>query len=250
MYLYIHDNFLSAKRYESALYRIENRLVDLGIKGRVVRLNVLKNMSEVVNDGIRQGVKTVVVVGDDSSFSKIINIIADKDVVLGIIPIDKRSKIGQLLGVPPGHAACETIAQRIIKTIDLGLVGNYYFIDSAIIRNENTLLKLKAFNIGTREPKSNQVSFNNLGVLSGVNTKQLSVNPTDGFLDLVVEDSESLLSRNKATSHFRFKELTVECAQPGAIITVDQVAKLKTPTTVQIAKGKLKVIVGTKRLFD
>jgi diacylglycerol kinase family enzyme len=119
MYLYIYDNFLTEKKYQTQLYRIENRLVDLGIKGRVIRLNILKNMAEVVEDGIKQGVKTVVVIGNDLSFSKIINIIADKDVTLGIIPVDDKSKIAKILGIPPLAAACEILAQRIVKKIDL-----------------------------------------------------------------------------------------------------------------------------------
>ena len=55
MYLYIYDNFLTEKKYQSLLYKIENRLVDLDIKGRVVRLNILKNMRDVVDSGIKQG---------------------------------------------------------------------------------------------------------------------------------------------------------------------------------------------------
>ena len=88
MYLYIYDSFLNHKKYSALLARIENRLADLEIKGKINRLNILKNMKEVIEDGIEQGVKTVVAVGDDQTFSKGGNIIADLDAALGSIPVN------------------------------------------------------------------------------------------------------------------------------------------------------------------
>ncbi|MFH1668094.1 MAG: diacylglycerol kinase family protein [Candidatus Komeilibacteria bacterium] len=246
-YLYIYDNFLSEKKYQSSLYKIENRLVDLGIKGKVVRLNVLKNMAEVVEDGIKDGVKTVVVIGDDVSFSKIINVIAKKDVVLGIIPINNKSKFAKIFGIPPAHQACEILAQRIIKEIDLGMVGHYYFIDSATIINEETTVKFGNYN-ASPSAKQNIVSFNNLNVMSELNIDN-KFNPTDGRLELVIQNTDVLLSKNKNTTILPFTKVSVECKQPGAFIVVDRVTKLKPPTTVQVAPNKLKVIVGAQRMF-
>jgi len=246
-YLYIYDNFLSAKKYQSSLYKIENRLVDLGIKGKVVRLNVLKNMNEVVEDGIKADITTVVVIGDDLSFSKIINIIAKKDLVLGIIPVNNKSKFAKILGVPPAHQACEILAQRIIKEVDLGMVGHYYFIDSATITNEETTVKFGSYN-ASPSSKQNIVSFNNLNVLSELNIDN-KFNPTDGQLELVIQNTDVLLTKNKSTTILPFTKVSVECQQPGAFIVIDQVTKLKPPTTVQIAPNKLKVIVGAQRMF-
>jgi len=249
MYLYIYDNFLTDKKYQSSLYRIENRLVDLGIKGRVVRLNILKNMAEVVEDGIRQGVKTVVVVGNDLSFSKIINIIADKNVTLGIIPVDNKSKIAKILGIPPLDAACEILAQRIVKKIDLGMVGNYYFIDSATITNEETTVKLKDYNISPIG-KNNIVSFNNLGIFTpGKATSDYKSDPTDEKLELVISAEIKKFDKNSPLTIIPFEKIKVSCAEPGAFIVVDQVTKLKPPATITVAPGKLQTIVGSKRLF-
>lgn len=244
MYLYIYDNFLTDKKYQSRLYRIENRLVDLGIKGRVVRLNILKNMAEVVEDGIKEGVKTVVVVGNDLSFSKIINIIANKNVVLGIVPVDNKSKIGKILGIPPLDAACEVLAQRIIKRIDLGMVGSYYFIDAATITNEETIVKFSKFSISTTS-KNNVVSFNNLGVFVIGSKTGYSSSPTDNKLELVIETDK----KGQNLTILPFKKVRVECTQPGAFIIADQATKLKPPLTITVVSQKLKTIVGSGRLF-
>jgi len=248
MYLYIYDNFLTEKKYQSQLYKIENRLVDLGIKGRVVRLNILKNMAEVVEDGIKQGVKTVVVVGNDVSFSKIINIVANKNIVLGIIPVDNKSKIGKILGIPPLGAACEVLAQRIIKNIDLGKVGNYYFIDSAAITNEDTTVHFSKYSIKPTHV-TNIVSFNNLGVFAAAEETRFNFDPTDGQLELVINSSGDSLKKGSELTILPFKEVRVECSQPGAFIIADQVTKLKPPVIVSVACKKLKTIVGNKRLF-
>ncbi|MFW0838161.1 MAG: diacylglycerol kinase family protein [Candidatus Komeilibacteria bacterium] len=247
MYLYIYDSFLTAKKYQGLIFKIENRLVDLGIKGRVVRLNVLKNMAEVVSDGISQGVTTVVVVGDDLSFSKIINIIADKNIALGVIPIDKKSKIGKILGVPAGQAACDVLAQRIIKKVDLGRIGGYYFLDSASIINEPTTIKFGKFNISPRSQK-NSVTFNNLGIMSGGGVTR-SFDPTDGQLECVIASTDSLIKKTTDTTIMPFTDIEVVCSETGAFITVDQVAKTKPPARVSIAPNKLSVIVGSDRLF-
>jgi diacylglycerol kinase family enzyme len=249
MYLYIYDNFLTEKKYQNQLYKIENRLVDLGIKGRVVRLNILKNMAEVVEDGIKQGVKTVVVVGNDVSFSKIINIVANKNVVLGIIPVNNKSKIAKILGIPPLGAACEVLAQRIIKSIDLGMAGNYFFIDSAIISNEETSIQFPTYTIKT--PKShNVVSFNNLGIFTNSERTNFNFNPTDNKLELVINANKDTFKKEGDLTVIPFKEVEVSCAKPGAFVIVDQVTKLKPPITITVEPNKLKTIVGSKRLFE
>jgi len=248
MYLYIYDNFLTEKKYQSQLYKIENRLVDLGIKGRVVRLNILKNMAEVVEDGIKQGVKTVVVVGNDVSFSKIINIVANKNIVLGVIPVDNKSKIAKILGIPPLGAACEILAQRIIKSVDLGMVGNYFFIDSAVIKNEDTTVHFPNYKIRPTETR-NIVSFNNLGVFKTSDGTRFNFDPTDNQLELVMNSCGDNLRKGSDLTVLPFKEVKVECSEPGAFIIADQVTKLKPPAIVKIASKKLQTIVGTKRLF-
>jgi hypothetical protein len=58
-----------------------------------------------------------------------------------------------------------------------------------------------------------------------------------------------ILSKSKDTTILPFTKVSVECKKPGAFIVVDQVTKLKPPTTIQVAPNKLKVIVGAQRMF-
>ena len=63
MYHYIYDSFLSDKRYENEISQIEARILGLGINGRVDKLTILKNLKEIVEDGIKKGAETLVVMG-------------------------------------------------------------------------------------------------------------------------------------------------------------------------------------------
>ena len=69
MYLYIYDSCLKDKKYKNLINKIENRIIDLDIKGKTLHLNLLKNISNFVKSEIDQGAHTVVIIGDDKTFS-------------------------------------------------------------------------------------------------------------------------------------------------------------------------------------
>ncbi|MBU1037138.1 hypothetical protein KKF32_03815 [Patescibacteria group bacterium] len=253
MYLYIYDTFLNNKKFAGILNRIENRLTDLEIKGKIYRLNILKNMKEMVEEGIKQGVKTIVVVGDDQTFSKMINIIVDLNITLGLIPVSNKSKIAQILGVPPAENACDILAQRLIKKIDLGKINQQYFIDSAIITHSPVTLEFNKYKI-TPLFKDSLISICNLGLLTSSPQIYRNIsNPTDGLLEVVVEQTKGgLLNKLKKTAQqsiFSFKKVRINSEGGPATITIDQQAIFKTPVEVSIAPQKLNVIVGSKRQF-
>src|SRR3989344_586653 len=52
MYLYLYDAQLSGKPFQHALVRVETRLTDLGIGGKISRLSPLKNLRELIHDEV------------------------------------------------------------------------------------------------------------------------------------------------------------------------------------------------------
>ncbi|PIT90579.1 MAG: hypothetical protein COU22_01295 [Candidatus Komeilibacteria bacterium CG10_big_fil_rev_8_21_14_0_10_41_13] len=252
MYLYIYDTFLNNKKYLNLLNGIENRLADLEIKGKICRLNILKNMKEVIEEGIKKGTQTIVAVGDDLTFSKIVNIIADLDVTLGIIPINNKSKVAEILGIPEGEKACDILAQRLVKKLDLGKINHQYFIDSATIDDPNVVLDFDKFQISPTF-KDSSVNLCNLGFLTNdqsIYKQKISV-PTDGFLEAVITPNKKSFFNNKdkKQSIFPFKKIMIGSKAEPVTVTIDQQAVFKTPVEVSIEPKKLKVIVGSKRLF-
>lgn len=249
MYFYIYDIFLNNKKFNNILSKIETRLSDLDIKGKICRLNLLKNLKELLEDAKKNGIKTVVAVGDDSTFNKIINVAINLDLTVGYIPLIKTSKIAEILGILPFEGACDILAQRIIKKLDIGKINNYYFIDSAKIINENVIIKLNNFSITPLN--NNHIYFCNLGV--ELLNYQYRCHPADGLLELIIiPEQKKLLFRTKKTakqSMFPFTKIKVNAVNDQATITIDNKLVVKTPADIEIVPEKLKIIVGTNRHF-
>src|SRR3989344_5721896 len=100
MYLYLYDTFLRERAFSGAIGAIENRLTDFGISGKIVRLTTLSNAHGIVEDEMRYGARTVVVVGNDQTLGRVFSRAAACDVVFGYIPVDNKQPIARVLGIP------------------------------------------------------------------------------------------------------------------------------------------------------
>lgn len=248
MYLYIYDSFLSDKKYSDFLTQIEKRVTDLGIKGRIARLSILKNMKELITDGLKSGVQTVVVIGNVQTFAKVINIVAGLDLVLGLIPVESDNKIAKMLGIPPKVLACDVIASRIIKKIDLGLINNHYFIGQAELNNADVLIEYDGYSVRPTTTSNNITIYN----FADRNTVPNS-SPVDGLMEVVITPIKGGVfgKKNVAGTVLPFSKIKIssEAEEQVSILTDEQVI-MKTPAEVTVAPQKLKVIVGPDRCFD
>jgi diacylglycerol kinase family enzyme len=242
------------------LARIETRLTDLGIGGKISRLSPLKDIKELIRDEIRSGVKTIVVVGNDKTIIQIINEVADYNITLGVIPIGSENYIAEVLGIPHNEAACNILSARKVEKIDLGKVNGIYFLSSLLI------LPQKDFNLAglTLEceqryqvvPETNhfQMSICNLKPVMASIEKQHLFNPQDGFLEVFIQPLTktsgwfSSFRKNPKGSIFPFRKISIFAKRSINVITDDQ-RVLKTPLEVEVVPHKLKVIVGKERKF-
>lgn len=248
MYLYIYDTLVSQQKYAPVLSAIERRVTDLDIKGRIARLTILKNVKEVVTDAVKNGVTTVVAVGDDQTFTKIINVVAPLDVTLGFIPVNKDSTIARALGIPPNELACDVLAARIIRKLDLGKINNQYFLNTAEITDGNVIISIDGYTIeSTAEQQA--VRFCNIGWHQG--SKRVS-NPTDGILEAVITPTVRrwLGKKTLASTVFPFTSISLRAVNDPASILIDEQVILKTPARVDVAPSQLKVVVGSNRVFE
>lgn len=249
MYLYIYDSFLSHKKYTDLLIKIEKRVTDLGIKGKIARLSVLKNMKEMILDGVRNGVQTVVVIGNNQSFAKVINIVADLDVTLGLIPVENENSIAKILGIPPGVMACDVLASRITKKIDLGKINSHYFIKSAEILNGDVDIEYDNFSI-TPTTEQNHIAIYNF---ADEKIDQHYSKPVDGVLEMVLTPIKNTLfgkkSIKKTVLPFKKIKITSKTEDQVSIITDEQII-MKTPAEIKVVPEKLKIIVGSDRQFE
>ena len=246
MYLYIYDSFLNDKKYADLLIKIEKRLTDLGIKGKIARLSILKNMKEMITDGVKEGVETVVAIGNAQTFAKVINVVADLDVALGLIPVNNDDEIAKILGIPPKVMACDVLASRIIKRIDLGKINNYYFVNTAQIENGDVTIEYKDFKISPITEKSKITLYN---FSSGI----ANSSPVDGVLEAVITPIKSNLFGKKKIEEtvlpFTKIKIGSQAEEQVAILTDEQII-MKTPAEITVVPAKLKIIVGSDRQFE
>ncbi len=264
MYYYIYDQFLSQKKYDKILTQIESKITDLGIKDRIIKMSILKSVKELVTDAIRKGAKNIIAVGNDQTINQVVNLVANQEVIVGIIPIDKiNNRIANFLGIDDPLEACEIIAARKVETINLGEVNNDYFINSIKIHDNNLTLNCdEKFKLSLTN-KNNLISIYNFSPEFNTNLNdQNFFNPKDVFLEVIVERKpnasldkffQSLLKTEKKQlpeSIFRVKKINIKnpLNKSGSVL-VDNFKILKTPLDIKISTKKLKIIVGKKRKF-
>jgi len=254
MYLYLYDSWLNQKRYHQTLARIETRLTDLGIGGKIARLSPLRNLQELITDEIQNGIKTVVVVGNDCTVNEVVNIVAKEDIVVGIIPIGDNNHIAKHLGIPEAENACSVLAARIIEKIDLGKVNNGYFLSGIKIAGDNVTLECEnQYRIRPSTQGAEITICNFRPALAGSFGQNNYFDPQDGSLEIFIRPLASGFinwwrKKTSSPSIIPFKKIAIDSKQTASVITEGQKV-LKTPIKIEIASKKLEIIVGKQRIF-
>jgi len=245
MHVYIYDDYLSKGKYHKTINRLEIRLTDLGLNGKIIRLGGIKNIKGAIQNEIKLGAKTIIAVGNNQTVNKIIGAIIDtnlygdfqKKTLLGIIPIGGDNSIATSFGIKNEAEACNILLARRIEKIDLGLVGKYYFLNQASIQSSGTTIVINNYSIETGEKGEikiiNLLSDNDTGIKS---------NPHDGLLDIYIK------TRKKDKTCLTAKKLTITSSENRLLI--DGVMEVETPTDVEIMKDRVNVIVGKNRMFE
>lgn len=254
MHVYIYNSFLDSKKYSTILAKIETRITDLGLSGKIIRLSVMKNIEEAVKNELGRGAKTIVAVGDDKTVNQVANAILGNPAPMGIIPIkNKNNEIGESLGISCEETACDVLAARRIEQIDVGLANNFCFLSNASITSGGTIIEInKNYTIETQEKSS--IKIINLPTKNITNPlpSDTVFNPKDGSLELCIfTDKKNFWG----TKNFNKQSLI-----PVAILNIvntkntpliiDGVLEISTPAFITVAQQKLNVIVGKNRVFN
>jgi diacylglycerol kinase family enzyme len=245
MYAYIFDSFLQDRKYVHDISQIENRLVALGIQGRTEKMTILKNLAEGARQAIKRGATTLVVVGNDETITRVLPILTEHEVTLGIIPLGPHQSIANILGIPEGVAACDTVSRRVIRHLDMGRANNAYFLFS-LVAPATVSVDCGRYTISSTDP-AGTLTITNFS-LDGTTSK-----PDDGKLELVVAAGEHRrgwgIRRDTTTSVFSITKATLTCAGTPATVTLDGQVVIKTPIELEVGSKKVDVIVGKSRHF-
>lgn len=245
MHVYIYDEYLNKPKYNRAINRLEIRLTDLGLNGKIIRLGGIKNIKGTIQNEIKLGAKTIIAVGNNQTVNKIIGSIIDTEIygdfqkktLLGLIPVGDDNSIAQSFGIKNIDEACNILLARRVEKIDLGLVGNYYFLNQASIQSAGTSLEIDDYILEIEEKGEVRI----INLLSDPKEK-IKSNPHDGKLDILIR------TRKRDESLITVKKVKINNANEKLI--VDGVFEVTTPVEVGIMKDKVNVIVGKDRMFE
>ncbi|MBU0721893.1 hypothetical protein KKA93_00305 [Patescibacteria group bacterium] len=240
---------MNQKKYDRLLARIETRITDLGLNGKISRLGPTKNVSETIDNELRRGAKTIIAVGNNKTINQIINSLVSSRIPLGIIPIGQdNNDIAKSLGIESIETACDILSARLLTKIDLGLANKTYFLSNISINNKGSVIDInKNYTIETTE-KGLIYIFNLIGeqikLLPGI-----KFIPNDGFLELVINTycNKNFFTKQDHQSIFKIKKVTIHNLKNQLIL--DGSVSISAPAEITIVKKCLNVIVGKNRNF-
>lgn len=253
MYVYLYDNFLRQKKYDSALKAIETRLTDYEIAGKILRLQSFSNTKHIIDEEMRRGATTVVIVGNNATFGHVLSHGATCDVTFGFLPIGENNSIAQVLGIPIGPEACDVLSRRRVVRLDVGWVNNRYFVSQLHVHpSEISIQYDDSFSVSAVN-KQMELVVCNLQPFQFKNTRGISqvVHPQDGKLEAFVRP----LARKgifkdifEDASIFPFEEMVVRGKKPF-LVEADGKQSKETKITIRLAKSRIAMIVGKERQF-
>jgi len=254
MHIYIYDNYVNTAEHQRLLAKIETRITDLGLNGKIIRLGLLKNITGAIDHEVRRGVKTLVAVGNNQTLHQIVNALIksnqhnNDNIPIGLIPIgSQNNEIAKCFGIPEGVEACDLLSARRIQTIDLGLANDNNFITQASISNTGTKIEINQdYSIEINKPGS--INIVNIPLYPETFPPQAKTAPDDNKLELFIESKGGNFLKNKLDqSVFSFN--TIQIQNEKEELLLDNFIKIKTPVLVRASDNKMNFIVGKKRNF-
>ncbi len=257
MYYYLYDSFLVDKKYKKLIADIETRTSELGISGKIIRLSLLKNVKEVVEDISKEENPTIVIIGRDETFSEAVSANWEsKNTLFGFIPAGGYSELSFILDLPKGADGCDVVSQRRVLQMDLGRVNNSLFFTYLEFSAKDVLLssplgwqiipkhcsKIRVINLGFRQnPVPGSTEF-------------LVSQPQDEYLEIVTLKRKTKyfipLKTETIDSLFFVKQIQIKSTKKENNLFIEESKQtIKSPFNIKISSRKVKIIVGRERMI-
>lgn len=254
MYVYLYDNFLREKKFAPVIKALEIRLTDYGIGGKTLRLNNYLDAKPLIDDEVKRGVKTVVIVGNDRTFGHVLSRAATCECTFGFLPVGTGNTIAQVLGIPIGAEAAEVLSRRRKQRLDVGWVNGRYFI-SQLKAGPGKLEVLYDERFKVTAKNLIEVVVCNLQPFfwkRNPRTRALEVvHPQDGKLEAFLRPLTPKRwwgYTHEDPSIFPFTEMEIHGAEPF-VVEADGKRSKEIKIKIKLARQKVDMIVGRDRKF-
>lgn len=255
MYVYFYDNFLRQRKFNSFLKSLEIRLTDYGMSGKVLWIQNYNDVKALIEDEVKRGAKTIVIVGNDESLGHILSRCAPIVTVFGFIPVGiEVNSIAPILGIPVGLEACQILSKRRRERLDVGFVNNRYFISQVqILPSRIQVTYDKKFTVHAEQLA--ELIVCNLQPFYWKNTQREGVeevvHPQDGKLEAFFRPLTKKRwwgYKFEEPSIFPFEYMEVKAPEPFVVKTDGRVSK-ELFLTIRLAGMFIDMIVGKERKF-
>jgi diacylglycerol kinase (ATP) len=120
---------------ERAFFRAIDRLQELGVQlGVTYAIRDPARLSETVREVLDDGYRFLILGGGDGSVSSVVDFLAGRDAVLGLLPLGTANDFARTLEIPEDvEEACQAIARGKIVDVDLGLAGDNFYVNVASV---------------------------------------------------------------------------------------------------------------------
>lgn len=255
MYVYLYDSFLKQKKFDNTIKAIETRLTDFGIAGKIIRLQNYSNAESLVEEEIKRGATTFVIVGNDATFGHVLSRAASCPTLFGFLPVGPDNSIADVLGIPVGVPACDILARRRKVKLDLGWFNNRYFVSRLHIPPHAIAVEYdEKFKVSGRNNSKMELVVCNLQPFiweAGRGQETVTVHPQDGKLEACIRP---IIGKGiwrdvyDDPSIFPFEEMVVTGKTPFVVEADGKMSK-ETKVHIRLVKKRLEMIVGKERQF-
>ncbi|MEK7625462.1 MAG: diacylglycerol kinase family protein [Patescibacteria group bacterium] len=254
MYVYIYDDFLRNKKYESTVKAMEICLTDFGIAGKILRLNNYTDAKVVIDDEIKRGAKTIVIVGNDGTLGHILSRAATVNCTFGFLPVGGNNTIAEVLGIPAGVEACTVLSRRLKERLDVGWMNNRFFISQLHVYPAKVeVVYDERFRVTASDKM--EIIVCNLQPFFWKKSKKDKdvqvVHPQDGKLEAFLRPLTKARwfgYNYEDPSIFPFEEMEIKSEEPF-IVEADGRKTKEIKIKIKLAHSKIDMIVGRNRKF-
>lgn len=257
MYHYLYHQALKKSKFNALVLDIDSRIHKLGLDGTKYRLGSYTSVPESVTQALRNERNTLVVIGDDTLFSQVVNQVCTHphaEITIAYIPAFTESNITRSLGIPLGGEAVQTLAQRRVEYLKVGQIGDLYFIDSVAISKLPITINYGRNYQTSFNHKHGLVTIHNLPDSTLPTEHHIVSDPRDDMLEVVFRVVPKGLFKGKTEPHinsvFHAKDISITNEQQrNKPVMLDNHLTIKTPLTIGVRREPIRMIVGKSRLF-
>jgi YegS/Rv2252/BmrU family lipid kinase len=146
MYYYIINPAAGGGKINKIQEKLKERLKALGIAGEFEKSTGPTDIPKLTRIAIDRGFKTIVAVGGDGTINEMINAVDSKEnIAIGIIPMGNTNELANILGIHDWQSACTILAGRKVEKVDLGKIGDKFFVTAATIGLDNIVFDLTRY---------------------------------------------------------------------------------------------------------